>query len=746
METYEELATYLRPERVDEIGQQLVNDEVHASGAAPQLARWLLERVKAGRRLKSSHGSALIYCLGLADDKPGAGREMMYFDPTTPDIDVDLQDDKRHFTFDHITARYGADRVARIGTVGTYKARSALNEIGIALRIPRWKVDAVAESMIKRSSGDSRALATIEDTLTTFPAGRELLQEYPEAIVVTKMEGHPSHAGQHAAGVVISDGPLEEIVAVDRRTGATMCDKEDAENDYGLLKIDVLGLTQLSIFADTLARIGKPHDFLDSLPLDDKAAFEVINQKRYAGIFQFEGQSLQSVSKQIKITEFEDFVALTALARPGPLASGGTTQWVKRRIGAEPIVYPHPMLEPYLKQTRGVMIYQEQILTLGRAIGELDWPQLTKLRKAMSKSLGKEYFDQFGDPWKASAVRKGMDIERADAVWTQMCAYGSYGFNRSHAYSYGLISYWCAWLKAHHPLEFLAATLTHTTDPDAQIRLLRDLVQEGYDYVAVDPLTSTDRWEVARRRPAGPPTSPASAPAPGEGEPGGPESSAPGEPAASLEASADPAGGNPPPPPGAGLGAQGRPVVVGPLTSVKGIGGAAVKAILEARAAGQPMPARYARLLANPVTPLDSLFPIRDALARVCPDLSARNIFTTPTLISVLEYMRDRDPVLVLALITKINPRDENEVIQIAKRGGVRIEGDLTTSLNLQLADDTGTVFGKINRYDYPAIGKPVVDRGGSGKALWAVKGSLFKRESMTMIMIKRMRFLGLKE
>jgi DNA polymerase-3 subunit alpha len=691
METYEQLATFLKPERVAEIGEKLVNDEVHAASAAPEFAAWLLRRVESGQRMRSSHGSLLAYCLGLSDEKPSvADRKHLWYDPTTPDIDVDLADDKRHLTFEHISRKYGAERVARIGTVGTFKSRSALNEVGMALRIPKWKVDAVAESMIKRSSGDSRALATIEDTMTSMPAGRELLRDYPEVVVVTKMEGHPRNAGQHAAGVVISDGPLDEIVAVDRRTGATMCDKEDAENDYGLLKIDVLGLTQLSIFADTLARIGKPHDFLDTLPLDDEAAFEIINQKRYAGIFQFEGQALQSVSKQIKITEFEDFVALTALARPGPLASGGTTQWVKRRIGAEPVVYPHEMLEPYLKQTRGVMIYQEQILTLGRAIGELDWPQLTKLRKAMSKSLGKEYFDQFGDPWKAAAIRKGIDPVKADAIWTQMCAYGSYGFNRSHAYSYGLISYWCAWLKAHHPLAFLAATLTHTTEPAAQISLLRDLVSEGYDYVPVDPATSTDRWEVTVR--------------------------------------------------------NGKQIVVGPLTSVKGIGGAAVKAILDARGAGLPMPARYAKLLANPVTPLDSLFPIRDALATVCPDLTARNIFTTPTLISVTEYMRDREPVLLLGLILKINPRDENEVIQIAKRGGVRIEGDLTTSLNVQLSDDTGIIFCKISRYDYPAIGKQIVDRGGPGKALWALKGSLFVRESMRMLMVKQARFLGLKE
>lgn len=681
----------LIPGRVARVGARIIDDEMHAVTATSDFAEWIIARLRDGRKVSRSHGSALLYAVGLADDPPSmVGREHMWFDPTLPDIDVDLEDTKRHLAFEHIEKKYGAERVARIGTVLTFKAKSALKEVGMALQIPLWKMDAVAESMIVRSSGDSRALSTIEDTLVGLPAGRDLVRDYPEVKVVTRMEGHPRGAGQHAAGVVISDGRLEDIVAVDRRTGATMCDKEDAEGVYGLLKIDVLGLTQLSIFADTLRRVGLPHDHLDRVPLDDPSVFDVINSKRFSGIFQFEGPALQSIAKQIVTSEFEDFVAMTALARPGPLASGGTTQWVQRRNGSQPVTYPHPLLEPFLKQTRGIIIYQEQILTLGRAIGELDWPQLTALRKAMSKSLGKEYFDQFGDPWKAAAVKKGMDPKVAEDTWTTMCAYGAYGFNRSHAYSYGLISYWCAWLKAHHPLEFIAATLSATTEPAAQISLLRDIVAEGYDYISVDKDTSTEKWEITER--------------------------------------------------------DGSKVLVGPLTNVKGIGGAAVAKIMEARGAGLPMPSRYAKMFEKPVTGIDSLFPIRDAIRRICPDLRERNIFTQPTLVAVLERMKDRDSVLVCAVISKINPRDENEVIQIAKRGGRRITDEYTTSLNIRFIDDTGECFGKVDRYAYETLGKPIVDRGNAGKAIWALKGNLFKRGSMTMLMIKQARFLGMMD
>jgi len=656
---------------------------------------WARKNMTVGPARGSAAGSLVSYLLDITSIDPlPAGLIFERFIDVTradlPDIDVDFEDNERHRVFEYIDQKYGAERVARLGTVGTFKPKSALQEVGIALRIPKWKTDAVAESMIHRASGDSRALQTIEDTLTEMPAGRELMQEYPEAAIIGRMEGHPRNAGQHAAGVLLSQEPIVNIVAIDSRTGAAMADKKDAEDakeGYGLLKIDILGLTQLSIFSDCLRLAGLPPDTLMKIPYDDPKAFAVLNDKRYAGIFQFDGIALKSIARQIDIDRFSDVVSITALARPGPLASGGTTAWVKRRTGQAPVVYPHEMFIPYLEETLGEVLYQEQILTIGREIGDLDWPELTELRRAMSRSLGKEHFDRFGNPFKAAAIAKGVDPQRIDKIWDNMCAYGSMAFNKSHAYSYGVISYQCMWLKAHYPLEFIAATLSHEGDPQVQIALLRDIAAEGYDYVPVDPEKSIGKWSVADR--------------------------------------------------------DGKKVLIGPLTGIKGIGPKAVQSILDARGAGLPLKPNHAKLLANPKTDIDSLFPIRDSIRRVCPDLTARKIFTEPTLIGVIEHMQDRDEILVVALVTKINPRDENEVIMIQRRGGKRIEDGMTASLNLQLADDSGTVFAKITRYKYDMIGKKVVDYGRPGKALYAVKGNLFKRSSLSMIMVNQIRHIG---
>jgi hypothetical protein len=678
----------LIPSRVQQVGQQAIDDEIHALIAAFDFTKWMVGRLDAGARLSSAHGSSLLYCVGLADNPPAPGeKKHMWFDTTLPDIDVDLQDDLRHLTFAHIEATYGKERVARLGTVGTFKARSALQEVGMALKIPKWETDAVADQMIKRSSGDARAQLTIIDTLENMPAGKDMLRDHPEAIIVTRIEGHPKNAGQHAAGVVISNDAIDEIVAVDARTGAAMCDKDDAEGAYGLLKADILGLTQLSVFAETLERAGLPRDYLDHVPYDDKLAFVVINERRYSGVFQFEGGALQSVARAVHIDSFNDFVAMTALARPGPLASGSTNEWINRRTGKDRVTYPHEMLQPYMEETLGVIIYQEQILTIGRAVGDLDWPELTALRKAMSKSLGKEYFDRFGNPWKSAAIRKGMPTQVAEDVWTAMCAYGSYGFNKSHAYSYGLISYWCAHLKARYPLEFLASTLSHTSDPAQQVELLRDLLAEGYDYIPIDPSVSTHRWEVAER--------------------------------------------------------EGKKVVVGPLTGVRGIGSVAVQKILSARGAGEPMPARYAKLLEAPKTDIDSLFPIRDAIRRCTPDLREKNIHTPPTMISVLEHMPDNSEVLIIGVLLKINQRDENEEIKIARRGGKRVTDGFLLSLNLNIKDDTGQFFAKVGRFDFDVLGKRILDHGRAGKAIWALKGRLFKRGSFSMLTVRNARLIG---
>ncbi len=655
------------------------------------LVRFARANMLVGPARGSSCGSLVCYLLGITTVDPIPHRLIFerFIDITRtdlPDIDIDFSDTNRHLVFEYVAEKYGKERVARLGTVANFKPRSALQEAGTALRIPKWKCDAVADSLIERSSGDSRALNTLEDTLREMPAGKELLRDHPEVIIVARMEGHPRNAGQHAAGVVISQEPISDVVAVDQRTGATMCDKYDAE-EYGLLKIDALGLTQLSVFEDALALAGLPRDTLERIPMDDQAAFNVLNDRRFAGIFQFNGNALKMLTKQIVVDRFDDIVAITALARPGPLASGGANEWVSRRTGAAPVTYPHPVFEDHLSDTLGIVIYQEQVMEIGRHVGDLSWDQVTALRKAMSKSLGKEWFNKNGgEQWIAGAIRKGVAPETAVKVWDALCAYGSWSFNKSHAVAYGLISYQCCWLKAHYPLEFIAATLSHEGDPARQIALLRDIVAEGYDYVPVDADLSTDRWTVGER--------------------------------------------------------EGKRILVGPLSGVKGIGPAAVKAIIGARARGEPPQERYRKMLEKPVTAIDSLWPVRDAIKEVCPDLRERNIFTEPSPVDALQDMADGDAVLVVGCLTRINPRDKNEAVLVARRNGQVMNGQ-TAYINLTIADDSGEAFAQISTRMYESLGKPILDRGGAGKVLYALKGKLFKRGDMTMLMVNAARYLG---
>lgn len=650
------------------------------------MMQWARQRMICGPARGSSCGSLVCYLLEITtiDPIPYGLLFERFIDVSRndlPDIDLDFSDQNRHLVFEYMEQKYGRDHIARLGTVALYRPRSAIDEAGAALSVPKYLYGKVLDSLIVRSSGDSRALSTLEDTLNTTPAGKDLLKEYPEIMIAARMEGHPRHYSQHAAGIVVTEGSVTEYVAVDARTGATHCDKKDAE-DLNLLKIDALGLTQLSVFEDALLMAGKDIHFLEKVPLNDQAAFEVFNKGQFSGIFQFNGPALQSICNQIKVEHLEDIVSITALARPGPMASGGTNEWIKRKNG-KPIEYPHALFEPYLRTTIGIVAYQEQVMEIGRQIGDLSWEDVTALRKAMSKSLGKEYFDQFGDRFKEGARKKGLGGPMLDKIWDDLCAYGSWCFNRSHAVAYGVISYWCAYMKAHFPLEFAAATLTHEGDPEKQIKILREMNAEGIDYIPVDKDLSLDKWTVGFK--------------------------------------------------------DGKKVLVGPIQNVKGIGPKLVAQIMSSRARGEPLPSKAEKLLANAVTEIDSLWPIRNAFKRIMPDPSERNIHTPPTsIIDVQTKGYDYD-VLVFCTPQQIKPRDENEAVNVAKRG-YEVKGP-TSSLNLTLGDDTDRIFGKIDRYSFERLGKEIIERGRPGKALYAIKGKVPK--DFRMIQVKQIRFIG---
>jgi len=652
------------------------------------LVNWAKARMVVGPARGSSCGSLVCYLIGITSIDPIPFNLIFerFIDinrSDLPDIDIDFSDAKRNLVFEYAENKYGLDRVARLGTVGMFKPRSAIKQAASRLDIPPWKINKVIDSIVNRSVGDSRALQALEDTFKDTVVGRNTLEEFPELIIAAGMEGHPNNASQHAAGIVITNEPVTNFVAMDRRTKSIMCDMKDAV-DFNLLKIDALGLTQLSIFERTMELIGvEPvSGWFEKLPLDDLEAFKVLNDGRFTGIFQFAGSSLQTITREVKVENIEDIISITALARPGPMATGGTSSWSKRKMGREKVTYIHPLMEQITKATYGVVVYQETVMNIMRTVGLMSWEDTSTIRKSMSKSLGDEFFERYWQKFLAGALKNGFDEKMARSIWDQVNKFGSWAFNRSHAVAYGIVSYWCCWLKAHHPIEFAAATLDAQSDPIIQIQLLRELSTEGIDYVPVDPEYSGDRWSVASK--------------------------------------------------------ENRKVLIGPLTQIKGIGPATVSEILMTRKEGKELRATLKKKLLAAKTEIDSLFPVRDRIRDVAPDLSKLNIFSTPDNIIDVQQGIDRQ-VMVMGVVKRIAPRDENENINVQKRGH-RVTGP-TASLNLVFRDDTGEIFCKVNRFDYKRLGVSLIERGRAGKAIYAVKGTVPK--DFRMISIKAIRYIG---
>ena len=198
----------------------------------------------------------------------------------------------------------------------------------------------------------------------------------------------------------------------------------------------------------------------------------------------------------MKVYKFEEIAALTALGRPGPLVSGGTTQYISRHTGAKPVEYLHPIVKDITEITYGIVVYQEQVMEIGRHVGKLSWEDISQLRKAMSKSLGQEFFDQYWERFKIGAKENGLEEADAKRIWDNINTMGSWAFNRSHAISYGLLSYWCCVLKSKFPLEFAAACLRNVRDETQGIKLLRELVKEGFEYRPFDKFLSQLNWSV----------------------------------------------------------------------------------------------------------------------------------------------------------------------------------------------------------------------------------------------------------
>ncbi len=630
----------------------------------------------------SSCGSLVCYLIGITDVDPIPYDLLFerFIDINRmdyPDIDIDFEDTKREMVYKYLCKKYGSDCVSKLGTISVFKAKSAITDVSKALSIPVWEVSDLKEAIIERSGGDSRAAFCLLDTFQQLDVGKETLNKYPELKVVADIEHHARHTGVHAAGIIVTDKPTNLYCSVDEKSGCAMIDKHNAEA-IGMLKIDVLGLRTLSVLQDVLDQVGMTRNEIKNWKLDDEKAFEIINKKYFAGVFQFEGTALQNICQQIKVESFDDITAITALGRPGPLISGGTTEYIKRKNG-EPATPMHPLVKEYTETTYGIIVYQEQVMQVARSVGKLSWGAVSKLRKAMSKSLGQEFFDKFYEKFEVGAIENGLDKETSRMIWDKINTMGSWAFNRSHAVAYGLISYWCMVLKAHYPLEFAAACLRNAKDEDQSIRILRELSKEGYDYKPYDADKSLANWSVQD--------------------------------------------GN----------------LVGGLIGIKGIGDKMAKSIIDKRSSGEPMSKRQTTLLTSGTTPWDSIWECKELWGHIKAEPQKYNITSKMTDIGDITISNSGEFVVIGKLMDK-NLRDHNEPVLLERRGGKIMHGQ-SLFFGMSLQDDTGNTLASIDRHKYMALAKPIVETGKIGD--WYLVKAVKKEGWTQLFVNKILRLTG---
>lgn len=451
-------------------------------------------------------GSLVAYLIGITDVDPVRFDLLFerFINPDRldlPDADLDFMSTRRHEVIAYLEKRWGKANVAGIVNYNTLGAKSAIRDIGRIVNLPG---DALR---VNSFIGDNHGISeTLEEAHALTFEVQEFAKQYPVAWKhALALEGRMRSFGTHAAGVVVSGEPLINRAVVERRgsggdrAAVINWDKRVSE-EQGLIKLDVLGLSTLDMFDQTIKLIWKRHTKridINSISLDDPKTLDIFNEARTHGVFQFESGSVRRLLKEMakdKPIDFEDLVALNALNRPGPLDAGLAESYIKRRAGVEAVTYPHPSLEPILKDTFGVMAYQEQIMQITRTLSGFTPGEADGVRKAIGKKdLAKmaEYKDQFVD----GAVKlSGMDQGAAEKLWADIEGFAAYSFNRSHAVEYSLIGYQAAYLKAHYPVEFYCGQMG-TTGDDKLAVLAKKAAEDGIRVIPPDINLSTDQYE-----------------------------------------------------------------------------------------------------------------------------------------------------------------------------------------------------------------------------------------------------------
>ena len=456
----------------------------------------------------SAAGSLVAYSLCITDLDPLPYNLLFerFLNPeriSMPDIDVDFCQERRDEVLKYVTEKYGQDHVTQIITYGTMMAKGVIRDVGRVLDIPYAECDRLAKLVPNKLN------ITLKEAMEQEPKLKEVTKKDARMAelmeIALNLEGQVRHASKHAAGVVISQEPLTEYLPLFKTPKdeiTTQFDMKGVEK-IGLVKFDFLGLRNLTVIrkAEDLInqRLQKaPLEHSDPfsvsrLPFDDVKTYELLGRGETAGVFQLESSGMRDIVMKMKPNVFEDLIALVALYRPGPLGSGMVDDFIKRKKGTTRITYELPQLEPILKDTYGVIVYQEQVMQIARTLAGYSLGQADLLRRAMGKK-DPEVMAKEKVPFLKGAEKLGVAQKKAEVIFDLMAKFAEYGFNKSHSAAYALITYQTAYLKAHYPVEYMAALLTsEVQDTDKVVKYIYEARQMGIEILPPD--VNESRWD-----------------------------------------------------------------------------------------------------------------------------------------------------------------------------------------------------------------------------------------------------------
>lgn len=451
--------------------------------------------VAVGPGRGSAAGSIVAFATGITKVNPLDYNLLFerFLNPerkSMPDIDVDFQDDKREVIIDYVKEKYGKDNVAQIATFGALGGRSVIRDVCRVMGIDL----ATADRLAKGIPNNIRVVDIYDDPECAefrkeIDNNRELKNMYE---ISARLDGLVRNVGLHAAGVIISSKPIMDLAPVyqDSKTGIRACQYEmNYVESAGLIKMDFLGIKNLRLIKDAVKDIKERYSIeidIDNITLDDESVYEIFRKADTGGIFQFESPGMRQMLINIQPTVFDDLVSSVALYRPGPLNSGMDKDYADRKNKRKEIVYKHPDLEPILKESQGVLIYQEQIMAISRVIGGFTAAEADDLRKAMGKKIA-EKMNSMEEKFISGGLERGYDKELLTYLFDTMKGFAEYGFNKSHSVCYALIAYQEAYIKAHYPIEYYVALLnTVIADTDKISLYLNEIKQKNIDIVTAN--------------------------------------------------------------------------------------------------------------------------------------------------------------------------------------------------------------------------------------------------------------------